>query len=236
LQDHWALKDPEMWTYYNEGNNNVILRYTGKVADPEMSGRILRVRKSTNREFYDNPLLLPEDEYNPLMTDNVFMKDPILSKRLQSMDMVKLEESFLRGLSERISKRDMSLIRSESTIDLEAPVGMLATNFASFHEIGDDPENTDILSFEIKPKSGVTEFVPSSVLNHVTMNRESMANFLAKELSEKFLNHRLTKFHVMQVSRMHKGKLKELSIYNPFDFFNLKDPNSTHKAVKELMS
>ena len=113
---------------------------------------------------------------------------------------------------------------------------MLATNFASFHEIGDDPENTDILSFEIKPKSGVTEFVPSSVLNHVTVNRESMANFLAKELSEKFLNNRLTKFHVMQVSRMHKGKLKELSIYNPFDFFNLKDPNSTHKAVKELMS
>ncbi len=172
LQDHWALKDPQMWTYYNEGNNNVILRYTGKVADKDMSGRILRVRKSTNKEFYSNPLLLAEEEYNPLMTDNVFMKDPVLSKRLQSMDMVRLEESFLRGIDERISQRDMTLIRSESTIDFSAPVGMLATNFASFHEIGDDPETTDILSFEIKPKSGVIEYVPSSVINHVTTNKE----------------------------------------------------------------
>ncbi len=35
---------------------------------------------------------------------------------------------------------------------------------------------------------------------------------------------------------MHKGKLNELSIYNPFDFFNLKNPESTQKALKELMS
>jgi hypothetical protein len=236
LQDHWALKDPEVWTYYNEGNNNVILRYTGKVPDSDMSGRILRVRKSTNREFYNNPLLLAEDEYNSLIIDHVFMKDRVLSRRLQSMDMVKLEESFLKGIDERISKRDMTLIRSESTIDYDAPVGMLATNFASFHEIGDETEKTDIVSFEIKPKSGVTEYVPSSVINHTIENREKLANFLAKELSEKFLNHRLTKFHVMQVSRMHKGKLKELSIYNPFDLFNLKDPLSTQKALKELMS
>lgn len=60
----------------------MILRYTGEVPDPEMSGRILRVRKSTNREFYNNPLLLAEDEYNSLMTENVFMKDHVLSKRL----------------------------------------------------------------------------------------------------------------------------------------------------------
>lgn len=40
----------------------------------------------------------------------------------------------------------------------------------------------------------------------------------------------------MQVSRKFLGKLKELSIYSPFDFFNLKDPNSTKKAVKEMMS
>ena len=78
------------------------------------------MRKSTNKEFYSNPILLPEEEYNPLMTDNVFMKDPILSKYLQSMDMVDVDEAFLRGLDTRIASRDMSLIRSESRIDFTA--------------------------------------------------------------------------------------------------------------------
>jgi Inositol-pentakisphosphate 2-kinase len=139
LSEHPALKDPSVWVYYNEGNNNVILRYSGK-ADKIMSGRILRIRKSTNKEYYSDPTLLDDSEYNPLMTDYVFMKDPILSKRLQSMDMVKLEESFLRGIDERISQRDMTLIQSESKIDFSQPIAMLATNFASFHEIGDDPD------------------------------------------------------------------------------------------------
>ncbi len=91
MQNHPALKDASLWSYYNEGNNNVILRYIGP-RDKDLSGRILRLRKSTNREFYSDPSLLNEEEYNPLMTDNVFMKDPILSKRLQSMDMVEIEE------------------------------------------------------------------------------------------------------------------------------------------------
>jgi len=81
FQRHPALQDPSAWEYYNEGNNNVILRYIGD-GDPELSARVLRVRKSTNKEFYSNPILLPEEEYNPLMTDNVFMTDPILSKYL----------------------------------------------------------------------------------------------------------------------------------------------------------
>ena len=116
---HPALKDPSAWEYYNEGNNNVIFRYIGD-GDPVLSARVLRVRKSTNKEFYSNPILLPEEEYNPLMTDNVFMTDPILSKYLQSMDMVEVDEAFLRGLDARIASRDMSLIRSESRIDFTA--------------------------------------------------------------------------------------------------------------------
>jgi hypothetical protein len=48
------------------------------------------------------------------------MTDPILSKYLQSMDMVDVDEAFLRGLDARIASRDMSLIRSESRIDFTA--------------------------------------------------------------------------------------------------------------------
>jgi len=40
----------------------------------------------------------------------------------------------------------------------------------------------------------------------------------------------------MQISRKQLGKLKELSIYNPFDLFNFKDAESTKKAITDLMS
>jgi hypothetical protein len=66
-----------------------------------------------------------------------------------------------------ISKRDMSLIRSESNIDFNSKLGMLATNFASFHEADEEVDNFNVLSFEIKPKSGVTEYVPSKVLKYI---------------------------------------------------------------------
>lgn len=66
LDGHSALRDPEAWTYYNEGNNNIILRYTGK-EDRALSERVLRIRKSTNFEFYTDPCLLPEEEYNALL-------------------------------------------------------------------------------------------------------------------------------------------------------------------------
>jgi hypothetical protein len=79
---------------------------------------------------------------------------------------------------------------------------MLASNFASFHEIGDDKEANEVLSFEIKPKSGVTEFVPSCVHKYIDENKEQLSLFLSSEYASKFLNNNMTKFHVMQVSRM----------------------------------
>jgi len=52
---------------------------------------------------------------------------------------------------------------------------MLASNFASFHEIGDDKEAHQVLSFEIKPKSGVTEFVPSCVHKYIDENKKQLS-------------------------------------------------------------
>jgi O-acetylhomoserine (thiol)-lyase len=42
---------------------------------------------------------------------------------------------------------------------------MLASNFASFHEIGDDKEANEVLSFEIKGDKSQT----SSVINHLQL-------------------------------------------------------------------
>jgi len=49
---------------------------------------------------------------------------------------------------------------------------MLATNFASFHESNEDPEIHDIICFEIKPKSGVTEYVPSKAHKYIDENKD----------------------------------------------------------------
>lgn len=44
---------------------------------------------------------------------------------------------------------------------------MLATNFASFHEDDQEVDNFNVLSFEIKPKSGVTEYVPTKTKEYI---------------------------------------------------------------------
>jgi hypothetical protein len=77
-----ALGDPADWVFCNEGNNNVVLRYVN-TGNGALMGKVLRIRKATNREYYTDPCLLREDEYNTLMIDNVFRKDPILEKHLQ---------------------------------------------------------------------------------------------------------------------------------------------------------
>lgn len=52
---------------------------------------MLRIRKSTNQEFYTDPCLVPEDEYNNLVIGSVFMVDEILSQYLQNSVIVKLD-------------------------------------------------------------------------------------------------------------------------------------------------
>ena len=86
--------------------------------------------------------------------------------------MIEIDQEFLSNLDEQISKRDMKLIRSESKIDQTAKLAMLATNFASFHESNEDPEIYDIFCFEIKPKSGVTEYVPSKAHKYIVQNND----------------------------------------------------------------
>lgn len=83
IRKHPALDDPSAWTFLNEGNNNIILRYTGKETDSALTERMLRIRKSTNAEFYTDPCLLPEEEYNELLLRNVFLQDHILAQYLQ---------------------------------------------------------------------------------------------------------------------------------------------------------
>lgn len=99
------------------------------------------------------------------MIECVFMRDPEIGKHLQEFQFVKLDQKFLKQVEDKLADRDLSKIRSESTIDFHAPLAMLATNFSSYHELRDDKESTNVISFEMKPKSGVKEYVPTKVTN-----------------------------------------------------------------------
>ena len=53
---------------------------------------------------------------------------------------------------------------------------------------------------------------------------------------EKFLGNKYPKFHVMQVSRKYKGKLDQMSKYNPLEFFDNTNPDSLLISLRNLMS
>jgi hypothetical protein len=71
-----------------------------------------------------------------------------------------------------ISSREIPQVKINSKIDVKAEFGMLVTNFASFQNLGEGKNN--VLGFEIKPKSCVTEIVPSAVIQHVTKNSDRL--------------------------------------------------------------
>ncbi|CDW86190.1 UNKNOWN [Stylonychia lemnae] len=228
------LNDPDQWTYYNEGNNNIILRYIG--SNNILSSKILRIRKNNNVQYYTDPTLFPLEEYNKLFIEKVFMSHPILSKYLQEFEYVTLTQEFLKIIDSRLNDSkecDRSKINSLSTLDLSCPSAMLATNFSSQPEPTDDIKLQKVISFETKPKSGVVEYVPTSVKSYIEQNESELQNFNTKQdMKEKFICNEFTKYHIMQVSRKYKGKLNNLSKYCPRDFFN---KESLSKSLRDLI-
>ena len=52
------------WTYLNEGNLNIVCKYTG--SDPRLSGYVLRVKKNTHSATFSDNYGIPEPEYRQL--------------------------------------------------------------------------------------------------------------------------------------------------------------------------
>jgi hypothetical protein len=147
---------------------------------------------------------------------------------------VSLSQDFLKEIEAKLSTRERKGVRSEATIDFTSPMALLATNFAAFHEPEDDPSRSNVITFETKPKSGVTEYVPSEALKYLQEHKDLE---LDDRLLETYLANRFSKFHVNQISRQFKGAKNEiLSKYSPFDFFNSKEPASLEKAIRDLLS
>lgn len=93
------------------------------------------------------------------------------------------------------------------------------------------------MSFESKPKSAATEFVPSKVLKYIEEHKEELSKFLSNEsLATRFINNEVDKFNIMQVSRKYKGKLTTLSSYEPSNLLRYKSVESLQTTLKTLLS
>eukprot|EP00347_Sterkiella_histriomuscorum_P018907 403343712 len=203
------------------------------------------IMKATTTQFLGiqaltDPTLFPLEEYNQLFIDKVFLKHKVLAKYLQEFSYVQLDLTFLQAIEAKLhqerGERHSTITHNQaSMIDLNCPSAMLATNFSSQPEFEDDTENgkQTVIAFETKPKSGVVEYVPSKVIKYLEDNSQELSCFNAKSvLKEQFISCGFSKYHIMQVSRMYKGKLSKLSKYSPRDFFN---EISLEKSLKDLI-
>jgi hypothetical protein len=80
---------------------------------------------------------MPEQEYNKLFLEQVFMKNPLMNKYLPDVELITtFNHEYLKKIEEKVEpKRDLSKIRSgDATIDYENPQVLLVTSFSCFEE------------------------------------------------------------------------------------------------------
>ena len=64
------LGDAEKWKYLTEGKNHIVYH------DGE-DKYVLRVRKSTNKKYYNDKMLMRETEYNRIFENDVIFKSKL---------------------------------------------------------------------------------------------------------------------------------------------------------------
>lgn len=121
-----------------------------------------------------DPSLLPQDEYDALFVNNVFLKDPMISPYIQKIKYTEFSDEFIKKIDLHIaSNRGKTAARDIDGIDLENPHAILINNYSSFKE-GNNEEDVEIMQFETKPKSGTIEYVPSKVIEYIEQNKEQL--------------------------------------------------------------
>jgi len=207
------LHNLDAWDFYNEGNNNLIFRYTGP--HPVLRKKIIRIRKSTNIEFYTDPFLMPEQEYNTLFLEHVLLVDPVLGKYIPSISNItsfgpaQLRQLELKAAAHRKNKGKKT---GNALIDYQNPQVLLVTSFACHEEKdGEETNRPPIIGFESKPKSGVTEYLPLKVKDFIQESYKDTSNTFYTELTRKsetndadnqslakaFFNCQISKFEIM---------------------------------------
>lgn len=82
--------DPEDWDYLYEGNEHLILKYTG--ANTNFVGKVLRLKKILKKKEKDSNLkrkwsdnILEEEIMKLLIAENVFESHPILKEHFKTV-------------------------------------------------------------------------------------------------------------------------------------------------------
>ena len=130
-----------MWIYLSEGKNHVV--YSN-------GPQILRVRKTQNKKFYNNPGLMDEMAYNQLFLQNIMMKNEVLNKYVQHTENIEISKEMLQKLEKS----------KTGEIDEDYKYGQIMHNYRN-------PKAQ--IMFEIKPKSVVPELFPSDFSHDVPL-------------------------------------------------------------------
>ncbi|KAI8645260.1 inositol-pentakisphosphate 2-kinase [Parasitella parasitica] len=134
------------WTYVGEGNQNLVVKYTG--LSEAFSGKVLRLVKGNSKiKHVDEQALLLQKAF----VDRVV--GPLLGKEyITSMEPVSTSELFLSRLAANIRNSRPSK-RLETEIIADAPVSFVMADLTQIWP------GSPTLTFELKPKWG---FKPSS--------------------------------------------------------------------------
>ena len=145
---------------------------------------VLRIRKCQNQKFYNDPLLMPELDYNLLFMDNLLLKNKHLMPYVAGNQMtVKIDRQYVESVIARVENErierllaDGRIIPSEGEnkiefaqkvmasdkefrVDYEYPFACLMHDFTSASQ----QEGMVSFYFEIKPKSQASEDLPSKI-------------------------------------------------------------------------
>lgn len=92
--------DIKDWGYLAEGNQHLVLKYLGDI--PNFIGTVLRVRKTNDplpprvdEEEHDMEKALEEETLKWLVTNYLYMKDPVIGKMAKTVTIVDGDQNIL---------------------------------------------------------------------------------------------------------------------------------------------
>ena len=206
------LGHAEKWQYLTEGKNHIVYH------DGE-NKYVLRVRKSTNKNYYNDTMLMRETEYNQLFENNVIFKSklrpfvdghtqivPVKKEFLQNLNSLqnktRAEVLIKKGKIAKIDDLNEEQAAPDLLIDYEYPCAYLMINLTAKHD-----KNT--FSFEIKPKSQAVDPVNPEIkakAEQIFKNQVSKQSVFSEENKfqsklSRFIEDEPSKFEIVQVSR-----------------------------------
>lgn len=184
-------QDPACWTFLAEGFDSIIFRYISD-ANLELDGKVLRLFKNQN-EGHRRGGAKPLEDFRDKVKLQMKFNSQFVEPYLPALDAgtpVTVSPDFVSKLAEITESKRSAKRIAESCVCITSTVGLLHNN----HILPDS------LVVEIKPKWG---FCPDCPL-----------------LPDDSITHKISRFQLLQRTKLKKGDIKTISDYDPLDLFS----------------